>query len=500
MSSQQEYEVSRYAYLALAVLGVVVLWVGTPWGLGLSPDSVSYLHASRLILEEGRLGGVPSHWPPLLPMLIAGSAVLFGDPVFGARILQGFSLLATTLLLAALSLRVQGHTWVGLPLLALLVVQPDFVRVHMFLTSEPVFIALVLANVLVLEKVLTAANAWRWVLLLGLVSGLALMVRYAGVFLLLMNAAAILLWYTNSSWLGRTLRVLAASLPGVALLLIWMAFNRARDISATNRELVFHPPGWAQLQLGLETLAGWLHLPANLGWVVLGLMMALVVAPFLHRSGPSRETLVARLLATYVFFYSILVLAVITFVDAHTPLDGRILLPLLPALLSLLAHVLSSGKPSLVRWVGVAVLALVMAANAPSGMRIWQESFANGLGFASRQVQESGAIQYVRRLPASWQFATNGPEVFQLYLTQRAMMLPRFGNPNTREINPDFGNQFDRMAARVDAIVWFDWMGFRYYLPGPDLVNDQEGFVLVYLEEDAAVWVRREHLGTEIGQ
>ena len=57
--------------IVLACAAAVVLYYSLPWGIGVSPDSISYLKAASRLTEDFQLKHLPSHWPPGYPLYLA---------------------------------------------------------------------------------------------------------------------------------------------------------------------------------------------------------------------------------------------------------------------------------------------------------------------------------------------------------------------------------------------------------------------------------------------
>lgn len=176
------------------LLVALFIFCSTPWGLGLSPDSIFYATASRGLVDHGDIMGLPSHWPPLYAVLLAVSYALMGDPTLGSRLLHAllFALNGMLLVLLFRDLEKKSILFSIFPLL--IVLQPDFVTVHLYLWSEPIFIALTLSNLLISKQMAVKDEvSLKYFLFLTLTAGLAIMARYAGLFLVLVNTVAILL-------------------------------------------------------------------------------------------------------------------------------------------------------------------------------------------------------------------------------------------------------------------------------------------------------------------
>ncbi len=501
------------------LLLVIFIFFSTPWGLGLSPDSISYVTAARGLAEHGDFMGLPSHWPPLYPVSLAVSHSLMGDPVLGSRVLHTL-LFALNSMLVLLLFRDQGKKNLLFFIFPFLIIlQPDFVAVHLYLWSEPLFIFLVLTNLLILKKMATQEEvSSKYLIFLALIAGLTTMARYASLFLILVNIIAILVFvrlpassnppawaFTAGKWnlpdwiscdaLHRIWIASIVTLISLLPMVFWSLFNILRGSKPANRDIVWHMPGQQHLSQANATLADWFHVPQNYGWLVILLLVISLIWAFSYgtRARKSGNTLSRPLIPLYGLFivaYIVFLLASISLADYHTPLDGRILVPVFPVVIVLLSEIISIVPGKHVSLLLLVAIMSLLAMNVSKSVELMVTSKKNGLGFASRNIREMQIIQTVRKLPSKWEVFTNSPEVFSLYLPQGSTMFPRKKHPGTQLDNEQYTAQMEEMRKTADALVFFTGMNYRYYLPGASELNVQPGFRLVYSQTDGAIWVR----------
>jgi len=505
------------------LLVAVFIFFSTPWGLGLLPDSISYATASRGLAEHGDIMGLPSHWPPLYAVLLAVFYILMGDPVLGSRLLHAllFALNSVLLVLLFRDLEKKSILFSIFPLL--IVLQPAFVAVHLYLWSEPMFMVLALTNLLILKQMADKnVVSLKYFLFLALIAGLAIMTRYVGLFLVLVNTVAILLivrlpdsrfskswalfsgkWRLPDGISGDVVRrIWLASMVAVLSLIpmaSWTIFNVLRGSKAAYRNIVWHPPGQQHMAQASTTLADWFHVPRDFGWLVILLLVIGVIWACSHgiqalRTGDFKTRALVPLAGLFIGMYISFLLASISLADYQTPLDGRIMVPIFPVIMVLIAHFISIVPGKRVSLLLLAVIMPLLALNVSRSFELMVMSKKNGMGFANRNIQEMQIIGAVRKLPSKWNVVTNGPEIFSLYLPQDSTMLPRKVHPGTKLDNQHYTAQMESMLKTADALVYFTRMKYRYYLPDSSELNGQAGFHLVYSQTDGAIWVRDENI------
>lgn len=510
--------------LAVALLSAAGLAWATPWGLGVSPDSVTYLTAAANLLEGNGLAGqgadghaVPmTRFPPLYPLLLAIPG-LFGLDLLGGARLLGILVYAINVLLAGLAIRRLGG---GGPLVlvgaALVAISIPIAWVHLWAWSEPLFLALTLASLWALGEHLERPS-FKALLAAAALTALALICRYAGGALVLTAAAGILL-AGRRAWRARLLD-LTVFMAVVAMPLVgWLVRNRSVAGTAAGRELAYHPITSEQMRVALEVVSSWVP-PAivPVWWITipLSIRLAALVAVGLGLSllmflwKPRRLVTgaapvpLARLLALFLLAYPLFLFLSLTFVDAYTPLDNRILAPWyavgLVLLLSAAQSRLNCQRPP--RWVvgvgGLALGCVVFSSLLLTGMHAWQ-SRAFGFEYANRYWRTNPGVRIVEMLSPDVPVYTNAADVLRLHFPGRSVYeLPARLDPTSRRPNPHVGEQTRRMLQRLGegggAVIYFDAVKRPYLLAEPELtaaapmkVTPMNGVRLYQLAERAS--------------
>ncbi len=194
MVSLQKALLKIYPWLLGLPATLLVAYATSLHGIGLTPDSVSYILLARDIAENGF--AFLSHgnfvlWPPFYPILLAlGAKVTHSDPLLIARWLNFLIAWLTVGLVgkSAAQFTKNHATIIFVSLLASFSIPLQFV--WGFAWTEPLFIFLVLA----ILYLLSSSEEWNFskTLLLSLLISLAVMTRYIGV--VLIPLAPIALW------------------------------------------------------------------------------------------------------------------------------------------------------------------------------------------------------------------------------------------------------------------------------------------------------------------
>lgn len=468
----------------------------TRGGAGLDADSVTYLDAAQnlvrgrglaltpgLSVESSPLDLVPlTHHPPLFPALLAAFAWSGVDPLEGARWLNVL-LLGVNALLVGLTVR----SWTGSGPLAILgallvIASVDLFRVHAWVLTEPIFVTGVLLGLGWLVQDLEAPRG-RALAGAAVALGLASLARYAGLSAIAAGALVLALWgpTPRARRCGRAaLFAAAASLP----LLAWLLRNRAGDGSLTGKQLVVHAIPLSRAWQGLESLSTWFLpdiAPAAVRYAVVILVALAVLAAGWYARGraenrleprhQARIRLGFRVFGTFALAYGALVFATISLLDAHVPLDARLLAPLHATLIVLaLAGVarLSARAPQ-VR--SLALWALVLLAGVSlTRTGLWAVgSRLDDMGYASSAWRESFLVANVKALRDDVRVFSNAPDALYVLTGRPARLVPLKADPFTQQENPRYAEELGRLASelrgRTGVVVYFRWLRWRWYLP-----------------------------------
>ncbi len=465
--------------IVLALAGAALAAFSTPKGLGLVNDSVAYINGARGLVEGsgyGRIAGdgtirPVTHFPPGFSVVLALFG-MFGVKAIPAARIANLALFAANIALAGLlARRVTRSGAAGLLAAALFAFSDALLGVHAFVLSEPLFLVLSLAGMLVLARYFDlhirsprAPAATLALVAAGDLAGLAYLTRYVGVALL---AAAVALLAFSGTWKERLRRVAIFLGSALVWILVWTVRNASLTGSATNRSLAYHAIPAQNIREGLRNLWGFLLprripvydlLPEALWAVLTGLLLAGLVAALIWglrrlwrgQTGQAGAWLVGLHLAAYLA----LIVFSMTFVDASTTFEDRILAPLFADVTILLAW----GFAGLARRAGgalrpaVIILALLLVLTfADDARKVALELRVDGQGFASSYWTNSQTMDHTRRLPDVTIYSDRISAV-TLLADRQAYALLSPVDPVTREPRPNFEKtQRDIRAALLDG-------------------------------------------------
>jgi len=359
--------------------------------------------------------------------------------------------------------------------------------------SEPLSFLLGYLSLLVLAGYLQNHKI-TFLVVSGLLAGLAILTRYAGIAYLAAGFFGLLLMgigFLKKRLVNGVIYVFVGILPGI----IWFIRNQWVAGTATNREIVYHPIRLAKLMNGVRTLASWLLIPDSLSYslllvIILFLVLgSLVVFYLLVRRVEAWTNLsfrglwalippVFRLIGIYIVVYFGFLVVSISFVDANTPLDDRILSSIFWGgsilVFSFLVRLGMAGYRRL-SWIilaGVSFFALVYALRAGTFI---QDGYQKGIGMNSLVWQQSETIAQVRNLPLHIPIYSNAAEAVYLQTDHTAQRLPRKIERVTSQVNPEYESillDMELAFSQQDGVlVYFDFFQPAGYPSEEELVE-----------------------------
>ncbi|MDT8306350.1 MAG: glycosyltransferase family 39 protein [Anaerolineae bacterium] len=422
----------------------------------------------------GGLASLGTQWPPLYPLVLA----LFGDdPLVGARLLNVILFAANGVLFGAIAGPVSGNRWLSFAGSLLLLTATPIVTVHAYVWSEALFLWLGFLGLLILTQYLQRTEG-RLLVVAAALLALAALTRYAGLPFIVTGMLAIVL--LTEAPLTQRIRTsglfgLTSALP----LLLWLGWSFFHSGTAGNRVLAFHPIGRAQIWQAIFTVTGWLHLPPGTPGLFRILLLAILFTATVvgvniwwrrHEMAtvPAARTPFIWLALMFVPIYLGFLALTISFLDANTPLDDRIFVPLyFVVLLVVIAAVgiaIQQATQRLARWLLIATLGVMMLLQFDSAASWVQMHRQIGLGYSSPAWQQSQTVSAVRGLPDDAIIFSNAPEAIDLLAQREALSLPRKNAAMLGEANAGYDDEIAALKAAVDSgavIVHFDAVADR---------------------------------------
>jgi hypothetical protein len=477
------------ASVIAGIAGSLVIWGMMSHGPGVSPDSAIYIGtAENLLAGRGLvLDGAPmNHFPPLYPLMLALGGWFTHDAIRAAKVLAALAFGANIVVVGwAVQLATRRNAGAVLAAILLFGVSESALYLHGMAWSEAPFLFFTLSGLLVLAAGVSRGK--RSLLILGAVFfALAMVTRYAGMMLVIpLTVAAVLPGYWN--WRERLRNALAMNAVALAPLGACMIRNHLVAHGATDRVVAMHLVDAGLLTQLVTTLNDYL-LPTDADVWAKGALVLCVAVMLVWglittlRSERRRSTslsiasTLSLLSLVFIGAYIAFLLVSISFLDATTPLDDRILFPvfgIVVVAMVVIAWRLARRLRRRAIWLAlVACAAVSIAVRGPSALSAIGDVRRDGVGYTSDGWKHSDMLAQVRRLPADLVVYSNAQDAIEFLTGRAAEWLPDDELWESAQPNPEFARQRDAMCGRVmsgNAVV-------AYFItddPGDEWALDQ---------------------------
>ena len=446
--------------------------------LALSPDSVSYLSAARHVAAgEGlvRFDGEPLlYWPPLYSWSLALLEWVGMDALANGAWLQWLAFGATAVLAGLWVGERTGSLWRTLLVTLAVLASKPLWHVSVFLWSEPLFNLFVLVSAYAVDRLRRRNDGWSLILLV-VASAAACLTRYAGIFVIVSAAIAILVpgWATARERVRACLLYVAGAVLPIA---VWWA----RNTSLTGDWTGGRVPGGFDAILGFETfartIADWvlpwswsLALKGPLALLLL-LLIALAARRALRSRVEGRDGILAC--ASFLLVYSVGILG-LGFVTVFNFPDHRILSPLFAPLVVLTGLSWPALRPAsgralvrtlLLATAALAVLVWIGRSTIVARRWVWIQ-LRQEVSLASPRWKDSALAAAVAASAKDGPLYSNMPHVIYLYGGRDCFRTPRrhFFGAEERETRDLEMFEARLRESRTARLAWFELPAGSYF-------------------------------------
>jgi hypothetical protein len=499
------------ALAAVAVAGSVIVLITTRRHIGINPDSAVYLAAARNFLD-GRgittpfavpLAGlgpreaaeygdaIPlTHFPPLLPVVLAAIARLGMGVESAARWLNATLFGVNLFLVGVLAVRVVQSRIVAASAMILMIVgsvlsislnfkglHNTWLLLHSAVMSEPLFLTFTLATLLVLVPISGEYTSPRATAIAAVLTALALLTRYAAIATVVTVVIVVVVWGAGNLRVRRRNALIALAITLLPTL-AWTFYNSIVRDASSPRPFRVHFLSIAPL---FDVVSGW-FVPAT--WpdlvrhAVLLVAIALVVFVLLQVGKepaglPPDAVRLFRVLAIFATAYVAVIVFTRLFLDATAPIDARYLSPLQPVMYILVfaavRHIYATRRhpqPGLAKLMCVALCLPVIG----TGIQATIDTVRDG---PTRLSLPDPTVFSLAALPEGTFIATNAPPLVYGTTGKRSIGVPSHLEPLTLAPNENFDAELRELVEvvteRQGVIVLVGVDGRGYF--GDDLVR-----------------------------
>ena len=464
-----------FTIAGLTGAGIIIIFTSR-YGIGLSPDSVSYISAARHISEGTGFINYDGYYfvlqAPLYPLLLAAFDKIFLiDPLISAGYLNAF-FMGLTVYFSALFLRKKLDSS-PLVVLAVLTIIIFFALLKLFLIalSEPLFILLIILYLYFFDFYAEKGNLLS-LIIISVVSSLICLTRYAGVIIIPAGLISIIIWgkSTYKEKFGHSaIYLIITVIPSG----FWIIRNYILTGTFTGQRALSSYTLTENIQFYFNTVLKW-YMPVQLSTVQLFLYTFILIA--VAFSGvvliykKRKELTITKQLGPMLLFillYSGLIL-ISSSTTAYDRIDNRILSPIMIPMVMLTFAVFDKILKFILKFPkGIIIYVLFIA-----GLIFWMENqFVNTYGnfeyytkqigweYGSKKWKDNTVIQYLndyKQFGMKYLFYSNVPEAVYILSNREARWSPFktfYNSPQPISLNKSL-NKIWRVNDKA-YLVWF---------------------------------------------
>jgi 4-amino-4-deoxy-L-arabinose transferase-like glycosyltransferase len=414
-------------FAALLLSIVFLLWYATSqWGLGQTWDSVEYLVSALssakgdgfLVIGKAGLFEPMSYRPPLYTLLLS-AGLFFGVALSSWAIFINICCYTVTVGCVAFSvLQVTQRAGVALFTALFVACLPHVVLVHLYVWSEPLFLALTALSLTCLI-IARERRALVWVCMAAFFAGLSCMTRYVGVAVILTGWAAAWSFFRDQKKNGFSS---ASIFLGVACLFPAIYFFTRIALFGPSQALawgMYLTPD--KCRLFVDTLSCWFF-PAAWPLVVRSLLLLGVIGYIVKVAASLRirRDHPGAMVLLFMAVYLVVVLASSFTVAADVKLDPRLMVPMLISFVCMLPVVLDVRRSKIA---GGILLVLFVLAFLRTGQLVLAHH-ERGAGYSGQAVQKSALAKEIKTMADNVDVYTDDPAAFYGVTRRLSMKIP----------------------------------------------------------------------------
>ncbi|MDI6812198.1 MAG: glycosyltransferase family 39 protein [Deltaproteobacteria bacterium] len=479
--------------LTLASSGFILALCFTSNGVGIQLDGTVYISSARNLINSSSLKTqtdfiymlgdlnelsfhgsklIPlTHFPPLFPALLALIGISGIDPLIGARWLNAF-IFGANIILIALIIKKASPKLSWSPVLGSLLVlfSSSMLIIHCWANSEPIFILLGFIGLYFLNCYIEDHKT-RHLPISALFIALAFLARFTGIIFVL-TAVFSIYFLTHFKLLKKLSHISLYAIICCLPVGLWLLSNIFIAESATNRS--YHISLSIYKFLTLVKNSFQIFLPMhNYIMAFLVICFILLIGLISHYNinfGVFLSNILVRILFIFICSYTAFIIFSLSFLDNSTPIDDRILLPLLFSqivLLVLFFDYLYSLENKIINLAIVWFIVLLLSVNFLKISKMMRDS-GNQLGFNNISWKTSQLIKMAKEIPKEIDIYSNGPDALYLINGRIAYTVPKKYSQTSRLKNNKFEEQVAKLKKEIDqgkaAIIYFTYFEWRRYL------------------------------------
>ncbi len=469
-NTSRDWLVKHGQFLLLAAASITVavfFWILTPYGISVGHDSLFYIDAATNLVEgngyywTGSGGELKplSHFPPGYPALLALPLSIGMEKIQATRLIAAFMTGANYFAISFILYRFSKNVFLSLPVSLAILSTPVLVEQYFSAMSESMFFFLMLLGLYGVVEY--SANRKKSMLVIAACSiAIAPLTRYIGTSLLLASVLG-LFFYVEGNFKQKLIHSAVFGLLTGLPLSLWIFRNWRLTGTSTNRTFLVHLVDVDTLKSLLIVIFNWVPVGFFSRWVESILLIAFVVGVFSYSlwrifRRPEHQNRIYKLvvlLMVFVGIYLAQLMVSLSFFDASTRINNRILSPVylsFALIIFLMANSTDRRKTNM--WLTVGLLAFLLPLPYP---RMLDQSIGTissvqdeGAGFASTGWRESELISFIQTRESNPVIISNQAMAVHFLTENPAIQVPERWDPVKDQERTDYQSELDLVLSK----------------------------------------------------
>lgn len=447
--------------IGLSIIGIFIIYYSTYWGVGLLDwDSFNYISSARN-LASGKGYVIPlnnekvtpmTHFPPMLPSVLAIFELLGIDAIDAARIIN-MALFGSSVILFGITLKeITNSYYFGLLGSILFVSSNVLIELHSWALSEPLLLFFTLLGFLIFYQYSQLGNILR-LIVASIFLSLAFLTKYAGA----ANVGTILLiilFLREKEYKQKLKEVAVVAFIGISPIVLWTARNYSLTETINDRELGYHPLEVGNFLNASRTFFSWyfpelllLESKKMLLTYLIVIVLIATIALTAYFGNKYYVEIIRRVRSvnfnaltlthtSYTVVYILGVIAAKTFFDPKIGMSDRMFSPVFLSSLVLVVTGFHSAWNQKSRWMQAMVFtvsAYLIVLFTAGSLYTVSDLHDNGLGLNRKEMQNSEAMQLLEEFADEKTIYNNYSFALYLRTGQAGFKFNKLANQNIPE-------------------------------------------------------------------
>jgi len=280
-----------------------------------------------------------------------------------------------------------------------------------------------------------------------------------------------IIWSTRATFVKHIKNIVKFSLPIITGVLCWIVYTKLQKVVAVNRDVVFHPISKRTVIHFFEDISSW-FVAGNISLFFFLLFIVTTIIFIIRNSellGLKYRISVIVLLVLLMSIYMAFLVFSISFLDKMTPLDTRILSPIVPFLWLLFAYLIDQMYQKKFQFRAIVLMSLIACVSMASFPH-WKKHFNEGSGYtglASDKYKNLIKNEFHHNKHAI--IYTNSVDLVRFYLGAQHDLrdLPFLYNPfstlKNKNYEQDLSSLFNALKEKKAQVLYIEDYSWKHY-------------------------------------